>query len=139
MSIEADFKVATWALSLSPFEWVVCEALQRRHHLAQGSLFIIDFMDKHLSMIQRHKSLRDFFPVHEYMTVPNQNEVYLIDQFEKTNQELFDIWSNMIEFNATHGAEFYEGFVATDRDSKYQHQLQSPSKTTDKIQKYRFI
>ena len=111
--------------------------------MAQGSLFIIDYIPctgvAPLSMIQRHKSLRDFFQVHEFRTVPFPNEVYLIDQFEKTDDELHILWKDMMSFNEEHEAEFYEGFVATDRDSLYQYQLQSSSRTTNKIQKYRFI
>ena len=145
LSIGSEFAEAMDDLTQSPFDWLVCEALSRRHEVGKGSLFVIDWMTPELSMIQRHQSLRDWFPTHEYQTLPAENRAYLIEQFEDTDEGLFGRWKQMIAYNdwlSNHVVkkpiDFYEGFVATDRDSLYQFQLRSPNHTTNKIQKYRF-
>ena len=145
MSIGDEFSEAVDELSQSPFDWLVCEALSRRHPIGRGSLFIIDWMTPDMTMIQRHQSLRDWFPIHEWKVLPAENRAYLIEQFEDSDDGLKQRWDEMIAMNlwlsmdiVKDTCEFYEGFVATDKHSKYQFQLQSPDRTTTKIQKYRF-
>ena len=150
MSIGSEFTEAVDELSKSPFDWLVCEALSRRHPIGQGSLFVIDWMTPDMTMIERHQSLRDWFPTHEWKVLPSENRAYLIQQFEDSDDGLLDRWKEMQAMNLwlttdicknqpiDKTLEFYEGFVATDKHSKYQFQLQSPDRTTTKIQKYRF-
>jgi hypothetical protein len=145
MSIGNEFTEAVGDLSQSPFDWLVCEALSRRHEIAKGSLFIIDWINPELTMIKRHQSLRDWFPLHEYKVLPVEDRAYLIEQFEDSDDGLYGRWTDMQAMNiwltmdiVKEPIEFYEGFVATDKYSKYQMQLQSPNKTTNRIQKYRF-
>lgn len=145
LSIGNEFTEAVDDLSQSPFDWLVCEALSRRHKIAKRSLFIIDWINPELTMIKRHQSLRDWFPLHEYKVLPAEDRAYLIEQFEDSNEGLYGRWNDMQAMNnrltadiVKEPTEFYEGFVATDKYSKYQMQLQSPNKTTTRIQKYRF-
>ena len=150
---------------LSDPAWLVCEALQRRHDIGRGSLFVIDYwdclstQDPHAGthwknskgrysagtskssmhappFIERHERLRTFLPVHDWRDKPRENNVYLIDQFAASDERATDIWEEIPEVNERWGCEFYEGFVATHRNSQLKPQYNSNNKCSHII-KYR--
>ena len=139
LTIGDRFQKAVSEMAFSPFVWVVAEALERRHPLARGSLFIIDWITPELSMIQRHQSLCDWFGVHEYETKPQEDTVYLIQQSEDSDEALRHQWDRMQRINEEWDCDFYEGFVATDAKSPYHYQLISPDKKSPHVIKYRWI
>src|SRR6266496_729948 len=60
LSISAEFRPALTKLQRTPFEWLDCEALERRHGLGQGSLIVFDCIALS-SFVERRQQLHAGF------------------------------------------------------------------------------
>lgn len=62
LSIQHEFAKALAQLQDSAtFEWLDCEALERRHSIGRGTLIVLDCVTEHLSYSARRRWLEKFF------------------------------------------------------------------------------
>jgi len=124
-------------------EWLVCEALQRRHHLGQGSLFVIDYMptgkfsDEDWSFAMRQEWLSNWIEIHPPWVKPTPDSTMLISNQSISDESLVEMWNDIPRLNEEWGCEFYEGFVATQASSPYKRQHTANNKCSHII-KYRY-
>lgn len=127
MSITHEFEDSIAALSSSPWEWLDCEGLARRHNIERGKLYVLDYIPESYDKtpwIERHASLREQYPD------------LVLDHY--SSDEAMKGWGELQEINKTLGCEFYEGFVAKRTDSPYPHQLRSSTEETTLWIKHRW-
>jgi len=130
LSIEAEFTLALCELQKSPFEWLDCECLERRHNIGRGTLIVLDTPQAG-SFKERRGWLEQFFKPElgpELMQCQNQ-KVYLPPQIEEADAPA--AWQILQKRNEQMGCtktanHFYEGLVAKRADSHYPIQLRSP-------------
>lgn len=133
LSIAVEFAEALARLAESPFEWLDCEALERRHQIGRGTLIVLDLVDATLPYEQRARLIRERFPA-------------LLDTpFAKVHTTPFypasfgpELYTLLKAENARLGAEFYEGLVMKKAGSLYPVQLHSPDRTTHTWVKHRW-
>lgn len=137
LTIADEFSDALNALSCCRIPWLDCEALERRHHIGQGTLIVLDQIVPDLPANERHRqllgeSVRLGWPLLRVGDRPEPNRVYLLHQTAMSETartgrlELHSLWGQMQAINWDWGAEFYEGLVAKRADSRYPIQLRDP-------------
>jgi hypothetical protein len=137
LTIAGEFHDALEALSCCRLPWLDCEALERRHHIGQGSLLLIDVMVPEVPANERYRqlleeSVRLGWPLLRLGERPEANRVYLVHQTalsetaRNAKLQLDHEWRVMQTMNQQWGAEFYEGFIAKRADSAYPFQLRNP-------------
>ena len=135
LTIAEEFTGALEALSCCRFPWLDTEALERRHHIGQGTLIVIDLIEPTLAASERYgqlleESVRLGWPLLRLGEKPEPNRVYLLHQCALSETagklQLDHEWRVMQTLNQQWGAEFYEGFVAKRADSRYPFQLRDP-------------
>lgn len=141
LSIEHEFtpalNILRTTLDAQAFEWVDCEALERRHNIGRGTLILLDVIPsgrntvthEHWTYEQRRSWITpDILPVLEPVSrvgqEPEDNAVYQSPRIAE--EQAADYWSLLQIFNQHCGCPFYEGLVAKRNDSKYPIQLRSP-------------
>jgi hypothetical protein len=152
LSIAGEFAAALDKLKSSPFEWLDCEALDRRHGLGRGSLVVLDQPGNPLPYAGRLDSLWGHLVEPLLATVlesistdavaglpstatevlnlhtrrPEPDSLYVPAAF--TDRQAREVWRKklMQQVNANLGCDFYEGLVAKRGDSCYPVQLRSP-------------
>src|SRR5688500_14956384 len=77
LSIAAEFEPGLRHVKQSPFEWLDCEGLERRHSLGRGSLVVLDWVTASLSYEQRRAALVDAFQAFEAKLI-RENRVWLV-------------------------------------------------------------
>jgi ATP-dependent DNA ligase len=130
LSIACDFEFALAAFKDTPFEWLDCEALGRRHELGRDTLIVLDgpILDTQAYTVRR-QILRGALSVLRFTEKPKDRSVYLADSLEPpTPAHLFDCWNSLQRLNQQWTCEFYEGVVAKRADSSYPIQLLAPEK-----------
>lgn len=134
LSIAGEFKRALSILQHSPFDWLDCEALERRHTIGKGTLVILDIVE--LGDYDTRRTLMgDTFCRSDlrvnYLGSPDDcqpDSVFLLPyQPPEPREKLLQYWEQMQMVNARHGCQFYEGVVAKRADSLYPMQLRSPN------------
>jgi len=126
LSISAEFRPALTKLQRTPFEWLDCEALERRHGLGQGSLIVFDCIALS-SFVERRQQLHAGF---DWASELGPFEICGCDEVRLPfiSNEPLALWTELQEANRILGCEFYEGVVAKRADSLYPIQLLSPNK-----------
>jgi len=149
LSIEHEFNAVLEAIrnaDLPPeFEWLDCEAFERRHTLGKGSLVLLDYIpgDPKTTYSERQEKIhRQFYgelaqPLTHHAP-PAENTLLLLDKYSFGEQEIDagfhihppldaeDMWVGLQHINKKWNAEVFEGFVAKKLDSTYPRQLRSP-------------
>jgi hypothetical protein len=140
LSISPEFTGALALLRRSPFEWLDCEALERRHSIGRGTLVVLDYVAPPTPYLARRELLsgqdwpvalgsRESFPDHA---------VTLSASVEAS--QAFPLWHRLQEDNrVSFGCDFYEGLVGKRADSLYPVQLVSPEQTMPHWIKHRFL
>lgn len=124
LSIAGEFDLALHELQLTPFTWLDCEALERRHNIGRGSLIVLDAIFAEATYKQRRECLEDYFRPEPGPELFECQDVYLPPQIEPADAE--SSWRILQSRNVNCRCEFYEGLVAKRADSLYPIQLRSP-------------
>jgi len=134
LSIVQEFAKALRQVRESPFEWLDCEALERRHGIGRGTLIVLDApglsISEHRSPTyeDRRVFLGQHFPVLPAETQPNAEAVCLPPAFDYESIEAL-LWFHSLQCqNLDWNCNFYEGVVAKRADSLYPSQLSDPSR-----------
>lgn len=131
LSIAEEFSEALRWLRQFNYEWLDCEALERRHNVGRGALIILDSPSlAHLPYYRRREILERDFLMLDYRMVPRHNSVYLplalvINGSEQRYWEVLMDWNRIIKAESQLTEDFYEGAVAKRGDSIYPIQLRS--------------
>jgi hypothetical protein len=132
-AVTQHFTAALEELACMPFEWLDCEALERRHDLGVGSLIVLDWVTAAVTQEDRHTMLEHYLP---YAQVGAEKELhagsYLVPNLPK---EIYDI---LQERNTELGCVFYEGVVSKQTRTEYPMQLNGPEVTCPAWVKHRF-
>lgn len=135
LSIAKEFSEALDKLKSSPFFWLDCEALERRHSIGKGSLIVLDWMvDGLADHCYRRAKLEDHFGSTEPSDMTGENEVHLIAEHAIPGQ----VWDEAKALNAKLGCEFTEGLIGRKVDACYSFQLNTPDKETAAMIKSRW-
>jgi len=142
LSIAQEFAVALKRLRESRFEWLDCEALERRHGIGRGTLIVLDAPG--LTTVdprtyeQRRALLTEHFPVLPAETQPNAEAVCLPPAFDYDSIVAL-LWYHSLQCqNLDWNSNFYEGVVAKRADSLYPIQFSDPSREFPFWVKYRW-
>jgi len=138
LSIQSEFNPALDQLQFSPFEWLDCEALERRHGIGKGTLVVLDCVTVEHTFDERMTMLREFFPIMPPPLGVLPEFVYAGDSFMAGRDTALGTWDKFIALNEAARAVFYEGFVMKDAASLYPIQLRSPEEQFGKWVKHRF-
>lgn len=155
LSVEKEFSAALDKLhaawrSNRAFQWVDCEALERRHNIGRGTLIVLDAIPEKRGICSanqlqvpdyqsRRRWLELDIPLHTPLTgVPTDNSLYLVQNWSQPVVEALEIWQNLKYLNHLAGCEFYEGVVAKRADSLYPIQLLNPERECAAWVKYRW-
>jgi len=143
LTIAGEFKAALAILKDSPFTWLDCEGLSRRHHLGKGSLVVLDIIDLHWnSWAQRKRVIVDYFKLAIIdPRIIQDNWVYHLPtiEAEKANGVWQSLQAQNESVNLTGENVFWEGLVCKRLDSAYTLQLQDSKRETTNWIKHRFI
>lgn len=143
LSIGREFWSATAQLSGTPFEWLDCEALERRHNIGQGSLIVLDWIPEELrtmptsydaSYAERRARLEERFVVMPVMSRLADNSVVI--PFETPDS--FTLWQACKTQNEALGCQFYEGVVGREASQSYPFQLRSDDEAFAGMVKHRW-
>lgn len=136
LSIASEFASAIEQLSQSPFEWLDCEGLERRHNIGRGSLVILDWMEPTLVLESRRAQLEAQFEIQPDLRAKMPNgSVLLVPEFDDPDA----LWEEANQANTALGvADFFEGLVGKRLGTKYDFQLKDPERTTQSWTKSRY-
>ena len=155
LSIGAEFasavKILRAKLDAEAFEWADCEALERRHAIARGTLIVLDVIPKpgayrdHTppDYTERRSWLTPLAPPPS-LTEIHPHSVYLapstlaVRDRSACNTSPQAMWEAVRAANKLIGAVFYEGIVMKRCDSLYPIQLRNPDETTPAWVKHRW-
>jgi len=134
LSIEKEFTSALdqmrRTLDAEAFKWADCEALERRHKLATGSLIVLDAVAPGYTYAERRSWLAAVLP---QLVISLPNQIAIAPHVDPTTG-----WAELQEINRRLGAEFYEGVVGKRLDSRYEIQLRSPDQESTAWIKHRW-
>lgn len=150
LSIAAEFAAALEKLrdNTHVAEWFDCEALDRRHGIARGSLIILDVVLPALPYTERRALLcgstspfreSRMRHCHTYLhtIIPNGiDELYHTESYE--GSEAPALYAALKQANADLKCEFYEGIVMKQGGSPYPIQRLSPDRETHTWIKHRW-
>lgn len=133
LSIEGEFSIAlrsmykSWTGSTlsTVCEWIDCEALERRHNIGRGTLYVLDVVMPGTYEERRNMVVKTFGGPLRYDCKPCDNYVHVPDAwgFHPINGETgMNCWEHLKQLNESWGCEFYEGMVAKRADSPYPRQ-----------------
>ena len=141
LSISAEFAEALAimrdTLSSPDFEWADCEALERRHGLGRGTLYVIDVIphiDLDTPYSVRQAWLDTRLQRRPFDLIPANNELHRFDAMPFNQSS----WNSLQVVNAEWNVPFYEGMVGKRNDSIYPIQLQSANREYPYWQKNRW-
>jgi ATP-dependent DNA ligase len=145
LTASREYVPALLKLQGTPFVWLDCEGLSRRHGVARGTLIVFDWVvpEGMMEYVDRRAFLGITFDTAAVGREAQlqQDGVYLAPSFPTVddNEAVAASVSSTLEgCNQRLGCTFYEGVVAKRNDSFYPIQLRSPeTETTDWI-KHRF-
>lgn len=139
LSIQDKFKPALDALKETGWAWFDCEAFERRHECARGSLVVLDVIAnepwrRRRELISQIVGGDRILPHHPKEWLMNQ--VYWLRSFpQESVARLLDELQAICE---EVGFEAYEGVVGWRTDSKYPIQLQDPNRECPWVMKHRW-
>jgi hypothetical protein len=124
LSIGQEFSQALQLLRNFPYEWLDCEALDRRHQIGRGSLMVFDWVSPELLNIRKQK-LHEALPAHQVDQKPEDNKVYSVRSWSATEVRPLDLYHRLMGFNRAWACVFYEGLIFKRSDLPYPVQLRS--------------
>ena len=131
LTIQSEFAGVLVKLKETPFEWLDCEALERRHNLRRGTLIVLDAPipfpsdNRPWTYERRRQHLEQHFPMLNTDVKPQEHEIYIPPSLPLANAWAVNWYEQLKEINRQWGAEFYEGVVAKRADSLYPLQTRS--------------
>jgi hypothetical protein len=144
LSIESEFASALAQLrkKFSVMQWADCEALERRHKIARGSLIVLDLIIPGFTYEKRREVLTcgirltaiDQILASDSLCAPPS--LLASDNFAFNAERM---WQLCLDANTKFGCEFYEGIVMKRCDAVYPTQLRSPNIETPAWMKHRFL
>lgn len=138
-TIEAEFDEALSQLRLLPFEWLHCEALERRHNIGRGSLIVLDLVVGFATYEQRRTWLEEKLLTAPHPDLIQNNRAYVTPNFHQPDRtKELEIWAMLQRQNEDTGCEFYEGFVMKKAGSLYPIQLRTPKEKARTWVKHRW-
>jgi|TARA_Y100000310_G_scaffold222136_1_gene223793 ATP-dependent DNA ligase len=139
LSIQREFVDALGLLQLaSPFEWLDCEGLERRHNIGSGSLIILDAVIPDVPFEERKAVIDSIFPqleIDNYLRC-ERNSVYSVPEWEG---DAIEKWNTLIDVNKQLKCEYTEGLVMKSKTSRYPIQKISAEKKCWEWIKFRFV
>lgn len=136
LTIDEEFTEALSVLHDTPFEWVDCEALERRHAIGKGSLIVLDIVQQHGTYTERRAWMEKHFMVDVDPMLMRNGRVYLAPYSDM--EHAANIWGILKRRNEILGVEFYEGVVMKRADSIYPFQLRNSKEETRDWVKHRW-
>ncbi|MEY2411295.1 MAG: hypothetical protein QOF48_3965 [Verrucomicrobiota bacterium] len=143
LSIESEFapalRLLRATLDAEAFEWVDCEALERRHGIGRGTLIVLDVIP--------HENKYDYGQRRAWLTPgilpflypscrPEDNALF---QSARIDAKLADeYWRLLPTYNVHFGCGFFEGLVAKRTNSLYPKQLRSATEEYHLWMKHRW-
>lgn len=125
LSIHGEFEKALAELQKSPFDWLDCEALERRHNIGRGSLIVLDCPTMPGPYTAHRIWLSKFFRPEVGPEFFRQESIYSSPSVAADDAR--HSWEVLQKRNKVAGCNFYEGLVAKEATSKYPIQLRSAS------------
>lgn len=131
LSIRGEFAEALARLRDVPFEWLDCEALDRRHEIGRGALIVLDWIVRDPGINYRDR--RRLLATQLYCTAEVDMELFLEEGSAYLSPSYpFSVaqplWLRLQKLNEQLGCVFYEGVVAKQPRSSYPIQSVSPEK-----------
>ena len=135
-------------LSEEGFLWADCEALERRHDLARGTLIVLDAIPADPKFTPSYQERRAFL---ESLRIPQERFSRGIQEGELrplllttshaacSQNELLAFYQNLREANHTLKSPFFEGIVMKKADTAYPVQLRSSTEEFRGFVKHRFL
>lgn len=131
LTIQSEFTRALNHLREFSYEWLDCEALERRHDVGRGALIILDSPDlAPMPYWRRREILERHFQMLAMDRVPEDGSVYLPLSYPLSGLEP-GFWDLLKKDNAAIKRarrlteDFYEGCVAKRGDTRYPIQLRN--------------
>jgi hypothetical protein len=139
LSIEGEFTRALAMLKEGPFEWLDCEALERRHRIGRGTLLVFDYVHGQLPLQRRKALLAEAYPLHAVEHKPQDQSIYAVQARSCGEIEPLEFYRQLQGFNTRWGCVFYEGLVFKRAELGYPVQLRSTGKEFAGWVKHRWI
>ncbi len=110
-------------------DWFDCEALDRRHGLARGTLLVFDLITGWASepWHKRKERLAQALPEHDYGQVPSAEALYGVRAHDVAALDPQELYRRLRYLNTRWACPFYEGVVAKRITELYPLQLRSPN------------
>jgi hypothetical protein len=127
--------------------WADCEALERRHHVARGTLIVLDAIPADPAFTPSYAERREFL---ESLRIPQEpfssglhegdaSPLLLTTSRMVTNQNaVFEFYFGLKAANRRLGCEFFEGVVVKKADAPYPVQLRSSTEECRALVKHRW-
>lgn len=127
--------------------WADCEALERRHQIARGTLIVLDAIPAAPSFTPSYAERREFL---ESLRIPQESFSSALHEGDAaplllttsrmacSQNESLAFYCGLREANHNLGAEFFEGLVMKRADSEYPIQLRSSTEETRCWIKHKF-
>jgi len=144
LTIQSEFTRALAKLKQTPFEWLDCEALERRHNLGRGTLIVLDAPvlsaseDRPWTYERRRQHLEQYFLMLNTDTKPQELEIYIPPSLPLANVWAINWYEQLKQINQRWNAEFYEGVVAKRAGSLYPLQTRSAKEEFPSWVKFRW-
>ena len=147
LSIGEEFSPAMELLKQTPFTWLDCEGLSRRHGIGKGTLIVLDLIDLH----EHDYDVRRGMMEHHFEIIPSDitqvqpNSVYILPAYHVSPHGPLPMaqWEALKEQNERVGLKnenvFWEGFIEKRLTSKYEIQLRSDKQETTSWNKHRWL
>lgn len=127
--------------------WADCEALERRHHVARGTLIVLDVVPHDPLFTPSYAERREFLeslrlpqePFSSGLHAGDEPPLLLTTSRMVTSQnESLTFYQSLRQSNHALGAEFFEGVVMKRADAVYPVQLRSSTEETRSWVKHRW-
>lgn len=153
LTIADKFKTALDILrDASPFEWLDCEVMERRHDVGRGSLIVLDFIPPITRYVYAERRLllhekmakTQIALLHDFEAAPPPtNNVILAsniyyDDAKKIHQRPKAAWVRLQNLNREWKVDFFEGLVAKQAMSTYPVQRVSADQKCTSWMKHRW-
>lgn len=128
--------------------WADCEALERRHDVARGTLIVLDAISEDPEFMPTYQERRAFleslrFPQERFSSGIHECEprpLLLTTSVSACSQNaVLEFYHGLRERNHSLKSPFFEGVVMKKADARYPVQLRSPTEECRAIIKHRFL
>jgi len=131
LTIQSEFAGALAKLKETPFVWLDCEALERRHELGRGTLIVLDAPvpspsdNGSWTYEKRRQHLEQHFHMLNTDTKPDENQLYIPPSLPLNTTWAVNWYEQLKQINQHWNADFYEGVIAKRAGSLYPLQTRS--------------